>query len=132
MAIWIIPIHLTSMSINMLKIYYKPTCSTCRKALDLIKNQTSEPVEIVEYMKSRPTAKEIKEIVELLGIKPHDLVRKKEELYKNEFRDKQLNDLEWIETLAKYPELIERPIVIKDGKALIGRPPEIIQTLWQF
>jgi arsenate reductase len=114
----------------MLRIYYKPTCSTCRKALDLIKEHTDEEVEVIEYMKTTPTVAELKEIVDLIGINPEALVRKKEDLYKNEFKDKQLSDSEWLEVLSKHPELIERPIVVKDGKALIGRPPETVSVLW--
>jgi arsenate reductase len=131
MGIWIILIHSTSIPTKMLRIYYKPTCSTCRKALDVIKKQTKEDIEIVEYMKTKPTEKELKEIVDLIGIKPIDLVRKKEELYKSNYKDKQLSDSEWLSVLAAHPELIERPIVVKDGKALIGRPPETVSVLWQ-
>ncbi|MBX7182450.1 MAG: arsenate reductase (glutaredoxin) [Bacteroidia bacterium] len=114
----------------MLKIYFKSTCSTCRKALDILKEETSEHIEIVEYMKTRPSAQEIKEIVELIGIKPLDLVRKKEDLYKNEYKNKQISDQEWFEILSRFPELIERPIVVKDGRAMIGRPPETIKAWW--
>jgi arsenate reductase (glutaredoxin) len=108
----------------MLKIYFKSTCSTCRTALNLIKENTDEDYELVEYMVEVPSEKEIKEIVKMLGIKPELLVRKKEKLYKEKYEGKKISDAEWIKILHKNPILIERPIVVKDGKAIIGRPVE--------
>jgi len=60
----------------------------------------------------------------MLGLKAFDLVRQKEELFKTKYSSKKLNNAEWIKILSNHPELIERPIVVKDGKAIIGRPVE--------
>ncbi len=106
----------------MLKIFYKNTCSTCRNALAFIKENTKEKVEIIEYMKEVPTQKELGEIIKMLGITPEELVRKKEKLYKEEYKDKKLTGRQWIKAMAENPQLIERPIVIKGSKAIIGRP----------
>lgn len=106
----------------MLKIFYKNTCSTCRNALAFIKENTKEQVEIIEYMKEVPTQKELGEIIKMLGITPEELVRKKEKLYKEEYKDKKLTGRQWIKAMAENPQLIERPIVIKGNKAIIGRP----------
>lgn len=106
----------------MLKIFYKNTCSTCRNALAFINENTNEKVEIIEYMKEVPTQKELGEIIKMLGITPEELVRKKEKLYKEEYKDKKLTGRQWIKAMAENPQLIERPIVIKGNKAVIGRP----------
>jgi arsenate reductase len=110
----------------MLKIYFKSTCSTCKNALNLIKENTDEDYELIEYMVETPTQKELKEILKMLGLKAFDLVRQKEQLYKTKFANKKLTNAEWIKVLAENPILIERPVVVKDGKAIIGRPIERI------
>ena len=93
-----------------------------QKSTSLIKENTSEKVEIIEYMKEVPTQKELGEIIKMLGITPEELVRKKEKLYKEEYKDKKLTGRQWIKAMAENPQLIERPIVIKGNKAVIGRP----------
>ncbi len=110
----------------MLKIYFKSTCSTCRNALALIKEHTDEDYELVEYVRDIPSQKEIREILQMLGLKAEDLVRKKESLYKEKFAGMKLSNSEWIKILHDNPILIERPIVVKDGRAVIGRPIEKI------
>lgn len=115
----------------MLKVYFKPTCSTCRTALALIKEETKEKPELIEYLKETPTQKELKEILKMLGMKAEELVRKKESLYKEKYLDKKLSNAEWIKVLVQNPILIERPIVVKDGKAIIGRPVERIKELFR-
>src|SRR3954465_4006582 len=110
----------------MLKVYFKSNCSTCQTALKLLKDNTDEDYEIVEYLVEVPTQKEIKEILKMLGMKAEDLVRKKEPLYKEKYEGKKITNSEWIKILSENPILIERPIVVKDGKAIIGRPPEKI------
>ena len=110
----------------MLKVYFKPNCATCQTALSLLKKNTDEEMELIEYLVETPTQNEIKEILSMLGMKAEDLVRKKELLYKDKYEGKKISNAEWIKILVKNPILIERPIVVKDGKALIGRPPEKI------
>lgn len=110
----------------MLKIYFKPNCSTCRNALNLIKENTHEDYELTEYLVEVPSQKEIKEILKMLGLIAEDLVRKKEHLYKEKYEGKKLTNAQWIKILHENPILIERPIVVKDGKAIIGRPIEKI------
>lgn len=110
----------------MLKVYFKPNCSTCRTALSLMKENTDEKIETIEYLVETPSEKEIKEILKMLGMKAEQLVRKKESLYKEKYEGKKISDAEWIKILVKNPILIERPIVVKDGKAIIGRPAETV------
>jgi len=110
----------------MLKVYIKSTCSTCRTALQLIKENTKEKIETVEYLVATPSQKELKEIIKMLGIKPEQLVRKKESLYKEKYEGKKITGSEWIKILVKNPILIERPIIILGDKAIIGRPVESV------
>src|SRR5258707_15862868 len=114
----------------MLKVYFKPNCATCRTALSLLKDNTDEEMELIEYLVETPTQKEIKEILKMLGMKAEDLVRKKEHLYKEKYEGKKFTDNQWIKILTENPILIDRPIVIKDGKAIIGRPPERVLELF--
>ncbi len=110
----------------MLHIWYKTGCSTCRKALDIIQDNCSDGVELYEYLKERPTQKDIRALLKMLGLKAEELVRKKEALYREKYSSKKLTNAEWIKVLAANPQLIERPVIIKDNKAYIGRPPERI------
>lgn len=113
----------------MLKIYFKPTCSTCRTALDLIKGNTKEKVELFEYLVTVPTQKDIRDVLKMLGLKAEEIVRKKEPLFKEKYEGKKISNSEWIKILTQNPILIERPILIKDGNAIIGRPPERVLEL---
>lgn len=110
----------------MIKMYIKPDCSTCRTAVKLFSENSSEELETIQYLVDTPSEKEIKEIIRMLGIKPIELVRKKETLYKEKYMDKKISDAEWIKILHKHPILIERPIVIYHDRAIIGRPPQTI------
>ena len=110
----------------MLKVYFKPNCSTCRTALSLIKANSDEELKTVEYLVETPSAKEIKEILKMLGMQAEQLVRKKESLYKEKYEGKKLSEAELIKIMVNNPILIERPIVVKGNKAIIGRPAETV------
>ena len=108
------------------KIYHNPRCSKSRQTLQLLKDNAVEP-NIVEYLKTPPSKKELKEILKMLNLEPRDLMRKKEKEYKEAGMDNtNLSREELIQGMIDHPKLIERPIVIKDGKAIIGRPPELV------
>lgn len=110
------------------KIFHNPKCSKSRATLALLQEHGVEP-EIVEYLKTPPTVAELKAIVAKLGIKPEQLVRKGEDVYKTHYAGKTLTDAQWLEALAKHPILIERPIVVSGNRAVVGRPPENVKTL---
>lgn len=112
----------------MLTIYHNPRCSKSRQTLGIIE-EAGQMVQVVEYLKTVPTKEELAEIVKKLGLKPIELIRKGEADYKENFKGKTLTDEEWIEAMVQYPKLIERPIVIKDNKAVLGRPPENVKVL---
>ena len=108
------------------KIYHNPRCSKSRNTLALLREKGIEP-EVVEYLKTPPSAAELKEIVAQLGIRPAQLLRKKEA--KEEGVDPALADDALIEAMAAHPRVIERPIVVSGGKAALGRPPEKVLEL---
>ena len=112
----------------MIKIYYNPRCRKSRETLALIK-QKGDNVIVQEYLKEPPTKDELRDITNLLEIKPFDLVRRNEAEFKENYKGKKLTDEEWLEVLAKHPKLIERPIVINERNAVIGRPPENVLTI---
>lgn len=85
--------------------------------------------DVVEYLETPPSAAALKEIVEMLGIRPEALVRRNEAVYREKFEGKNLTDEEWIEAMAEFPVLIERPVVVHGNKATIGRPVEKVVTL---
>ncbi|WP_418603817.1 arsenate reductase (glutaredoxin) [Hwangdonia sp.] len=109
----------------MIKIYHNNRCSKSRCGLEILENSGKE-FEIVKYLDDTLSAKALKEIISLLKIKPIDLVRKNEAIWKENYKGKTLTDAEVINAMAKHPKLIERPIVINGKKAVIGRPPELI------
>lgn len=111
-----------------MKIYHNPRCSKSRQTLELIRAEGIEP-EIIEYLDEIPSEKELGELVRMLGISPEELIRKGEDDYKAKFKGKNLSDAEWIAAMVAHPKLIERPIVVREGKAVLGRPPENIREL---
>ncbi|MES9935018.1 MAG: arsenate reductase (glutaredoxin) [Sedimenticola sp.] len=106
------------------EIYHNPRCSKSRQTLQLLQEQGVEP-EITEYLKTPPDAATLDSILKMLGLEPRELMRKKEAEYKEAGLDNpDLSREELIDLMVAHPKVIERPIVIKDGKAAIGRPPE--------
>jgi arsenate reductase len=111
-----------------LTIYHNPKCSKSRETLALLRERGVKP-RIIEYLKTSPTAAELRSIVTKLGIRPEELVRKGEETYKSKYAGKSLSDAEWIEAMVEHPILIERPIVVAGRRAALGRPPERVLTI---
>ena len=105
-------------------IYHNPKCSKSRQTLELLKEKGITPT-IVEYLKTPPTPEKLKEILAQLKITPRGLLRKKEDEY-TEYKldDPSLSDTDLINFMIEHPILIERPIVLANGKAALGRPPE--------
>lgn len=105
-------------------IYHNPKCSKSRQTLSLLNDQGIEPT-IIEYLKTPPTKEDLTKILAKLGLKPRDLIRKKEDAYAIcQLDDMSFSDEEIIDFMVKHPILIERPIVLANDKAAIGRPPE--------
>jgi len=107
------------------KIYHNPRCSKSRQTLQLLQENGIEP-EIIEYIKTPPSASELKDILTALKMQPRDLMRKNEVEYKdNNLKNESLSVDQLINAMVQFPKLIERPIVINnENKFVLGRPPE--------
>tara|TARA_B100000795_G_scaffold269891_1_gene260957 strand:+ start:2816 stop:3157 length:342 start_codon:yes stop_codon:yes gene_type:complete len=112
----------------MIKIYHNPRCSKSRQGLEILENSGKE-FKIIRYLDAVASPKELKEIIDLLNITPIQLVRKTEKIWKENFKGKELSDEEIIKAMIENPKLIERPIIINNNKAVIGRPSENILTI---
>ncbi|MFU8788461.1 MAG: arsenate reductase (glutaredoxin) [Methylobacter sp.] len=111
------------------KIYHNPRCGKSRQTLQLIQQQGIEP-EVIEYLKTPPSAEELDAILQKLGMAPRELMRKKEAEYKaGGLDDAGLDRQILIQAMIDKPILIERPIVIANGKAALGRPPEAVLAI---
>ena len=114
---------------NNVTIYHNPRCSKSRQTLELIKANGIDP-SIVLYLEEPPTTETLSNIINLLKLKPRDLLRKGEDEYKAlNLKDTTIDDSEIIKLMSKYPKLIERPIVISGKNAILGRPPENVLSL---
>ena len=112
----------------MIKIYHNPRCAKSREGLALLE-QSGKEFEVVHYLENPPTKAELTDILSFLSISPDALIRKNEPIWKEKFKGKELSAEELIIAMTQYPKLIERPIVIKDQKAVIGRPSDEITKL---
>lgn len=106
-------------------IWHKSNCSTSCKVMNMLKEEKIKP-EVFLYIETPPTEEQLQSLLEKLGIPAEELVRKKEPVYKEKFQGKKMTEAKWIKAMVKYPVLIERPILIKGDKAIIGRPVERI------
>ena len=109
----------------MIKIYHNPRCRKSREGLSIL-TESGKEFEVIEYLKNVPSKTELQDILKLLKVDPMELVRKNEAIWKKDFKGRDLSEEEIVEAMVKYPKLIERPILVKEGKAVIGRPTEII------
>ncbi|CAM1366759.1 arsenate reductase (glutaredoxin) [Tenacibaculum xiamenense] len=112
----------------MIKIYHNNRCSKSRSGVAILED-SGKKFEIVKYLDNVPTVEELSEIINLLNITPIELVRKNEKIWKENFKGKELSDVDIIKAMVENPKLIERPIVINGDKAIIGRPPEDITKI---
>ena len=115
-------------SADAVTIYHNPRCGKSRDTLALLRERGVEPT-VVEYLKTPPGAAELRAILEKLGMKPAALLRKGEEVFKAQFAGRDLSDAEWIDAMVGNPILIERPIVVRGTRAVLGRPPERVLDL---
>jgi len=109
----------------MIVIYHNPRCSKSRETLEILETKKAD-YEIIKYLDVPLGEEKLAKIIKLLKIKPIELVRKNESIWKENFKNLEFTDEELIKVMAKYPKLIERPIVINGNKATIGRPPKKI------
>ena len=106
---------------NTITIWHNPRCSKSREALQILQESNSK-IEVVKYLQSNPSKKEIQEILSKLDLSARELMREKEDIYKELNLKNELDEEKLIEAMVEYPKLIERPVLIKGDKAIIGRP----------
>lgn len=112
----------------MVKIYHNPRCRKSREGLQVIED-SGKDFEMIKYLDDPISESELKKIINLLGIKPIELVRKNEAIWKSDYKGKVMNDSQIISAMVNNPKLIERPIVLVNDMAVIGRPADKIKTL---
>lgn len=112
----------------MIKIYHNPRCGKSREGLAILE-ESGKAFEVVKYLENIPTKAELRSILSCLGLKPENLVRKNEAIWKENYRNRLLSDEDILEAMITHPKLIERPIVVNGNRAVIGRPPEKISEL---
>ena len=113
---------------TMYLIYHNPRCKKSRAGLQFLE-ENGLTFEIKKYLDEGLTADELKAVFEKMGRRPGEMIRKQEEVYKKQYKGKQLTDDEWIEAIIKNPKLLNRPIVVHGDKAVWGDPPENIKAI---
>lgn len=112
----------------MITIYHNPRCKKSREGLTILED-SGKDFEVIKYLDDTPSREEIESMIAKLKISPIDLVRTQEKIWKDNFKGENLTDSEIIDALHTYPKLIERPVVVNDQNAVIGRPPENIKGI---
>lgn len=112
----------------MIKIYHNPRCAKSREALQYLEDKNL-PHEVIKYMDEPLTFEELDELLEVLGMYPFELIRQNEQIWKDEFKDKDMDDNELIYLMVEYPQLIQRPIVVNDTLAVVARPADRIEEV---
>ena len=112
----------------MIKIYHNPRCSKSRQGVKYLEEKGLE-FEVIQYLKDELNAEELKELIQKLNIQPIELVRTKEAIWKENYKDLDLSDDQIIQAMVENPRLIERPIVVNKDKAVVARPTEDIDLL---
>lgn len=110
----------------MTTIYHNPRCSKSREGLDIVAS-SGEPYQVVRYLETPLSEGRLREILQRLNLKPIKLIRTNEAIWKEQYLGKKMSDDALITAMATHPKLIERPIVVKGDRAVVGRPPEKIR-----
>lgn len=111
------------------RIYHNPRCSKSRQTLSMLEEKGITP-EVILYMDKPPSANQLEEVIQQLGITPRELLRRGEDEYRElNLAEPTLTDSQLIDAMVTHPKLIERPIVIKGSRAVLGRPPENVLSL---
>jgi len=111
----------------MIQIYHNPRCGKSRSCLAFIE-QSNQDFEIIPYLTETPTSEQLKTLLSQLNLEPIQLIRTKEKIWIENYKGKTLSNDEIINAMVENPILIERPIVVKDGKAIIGRDPDLVAS----
>ncbi len=110
----------------MVKVLHNNSCSKSRAILEYL-DENGVPFEVIDFVQNPLSILEIKTVLKKLGMEVHEIIRKNDPLFKEKFADKQLTDEEWMQVLIDYPQLMQRPILVKSSMAMIGRPIENVK-----
>ena len=113
----------------MIKIYHNARCKKSRAGLQYLQERTGD-IEVIEYLKNPITKDTLKRLMIMLNLRPHNMVRTQEAIYKSNFKGKNFTDDEWIKIMIERPQLIKRPIVVKGNKAIWGDPASDLSILF--
>ncbi len=111
-----------------LTFYHYPKCKKSRAALDYVRKLGIEPI-VVNYIEDGISMEKLRELFRLLQLSPSEMVRRQEEFYKENYKNKEISDEEWIGILSEYPKLLRRPIVVNDNQAVVADPPQIANQI---
>lgn len=109
----------------MLTVYHNSACSKSNGVCELLK-QHHQPINIIEYLTTPPTQETLLLLLQQLNMKPSELIRRNEPIFKTLFETQTISEEACLQAMLQHPILIERPIVVKDGKAMVARPPELV------
>ena len=114
---------------DKIKVYQEQTCAKCRTTIGILKDRGVD-FDSINYYESPLSSDELRKLIDKLGIEPRDLLRKDEKIYRDlDLARRQIPDDELISIMVEKPDLIQRPIVVKGDKAVLGRPPETVEDL---
>lgn len=116
------------MTKETVRIYYNPRCSTCRNTVALVQEKGYN-TDLVEYLAAPLNKTELSDLLKKLALKPRELIRSSEEIFKEKYSGRTLSDDEWLDAMVAHPVLMQRPVVVRGNKAIIARPPETVLTL---
>lgn len=111
---------------TQVRIYHNARCSKSRSACSLLEGMGVK-AEVVEYLKTPPTREEIVALLAKLGKRPLEVIRKGEDVFKEHYAGRNLDDDAWVDALVAHPILLERPIVVAGDRAIVARPPEVLE-----
>jgi len=111
-----------------IRIYYNPRCSKCRDVVAIV-SEHGYTTELIQYLDTPPGKEELRDLLKKLGMKPMELIRKGEEVFKQQYLGRTLSNEEWLDVMVAHPVLIERPIVVRGDKAVVARPADKVLTL---
>ena len=112
----------------MLKIYHNPRCRKSRAGLDYLVSRTGD-YQVIDYTRNGLTEAQLREILLKMNIRPQDIIRTQEEIYRKELKGRTFTEDEWIRIIIENPRLLQRPIIVSGSKAVLGQPPENVDIL---
>ena len=112
----------------MLKIYHNPRCSKSRAGLKYLQDNHIDH-EVEKYLDNPPSPEKLQNLLDKMGKKPMEIIRTQEQVYKTEFKGKDMTDEDWLKALSEHPRLLKRPIIESEDQAVLAQPPEEIEKI---